>query len=61
MNNSEFCKKLAEHAEKQKLWDGSFKDNVGDYKQVNDLTFDDAYFKDRIYKSTATSVALQIR
>ena len=61
LNNSEFRKKLAGHAEKQKLWDGSFKDNFGDYKQVNDLTFDDAYFKDRIYKSTATSVALQIR
>ena len=61
LNNSEFCKKLAGHAEKQKLWDGSFKDNFDNYKQVDNLTFDDAYFKDRIYKSTANSVALQIR
>lgn len=61
LNNSEFCKKLAGHAEKQKLWDGSFKDNFDNYKEVNNLTFDDAYFKDRIYKSTANSVALQIR
>lgn len=66
LNNPEFRKKLAGHADEQKLFNGSIvagntKTELGGLFVQDGSDFNAAYFEKNKYNSTANSVALQIR